>query len=126
MSSAVLIYKNITHLKANCILMKKLTTILGLAAVAGVAYKVLTQKKADGSTLIDDLTQASKGWSDKFNQFAEANKGWPDKIAQIIGNLKDKLMPDLKGPNGEDVFIDMYKRNYYTNDQGSRVYMNEA
>ena len=103
--------------------MKKFTTILGLAAVAGVAYKVLTHKKADGSTLLGDLTDASKGWSDKFNEFAEANKGWSDKISQFVGNLKDKLMPDVKGPNGEDVFTDMYKRNYYTDSLGSRTYM---
>ncbi len=32
-------------------------------------------------------------------------------------------MPDVKGPNGEDVFMDMYKRNYYKNDEGTRVYM---
>ncbi len=103
-----------------------MTTILGLAAVAGVAYKVLTHKKPDGTTLLDDLTEASKGWTDKLNEFAEANKGWKDKISQFVENVKDRLMPDMKGPNGEDVFTDMYKRNYYTDGTGSRVYMDEA
>ena len=99
---------------------------MGLAAVAGVAYKVLTHKKADGSTLLDDLTEAGKGWSDKLNDFAEANKGWKDKFNQFVTDVKDRLMPDMKGPNGEDVFTDMYKRNYYTDSQGGRVYMDEA
>ncbi|MES2874025.1 MAG: hypothetical protein V4708_09905 [Bacteroidota bacterium] len=103
--------------------MKKMTTILGIAAVAGVAYKVLTRKKADGSTLLDDLTEASKGWTDKVSEFADANKGWSEKITQFVEKIKDRLMPDVKGPNGEDVFMDMYKRNYYKNDEGTRVYM---
>src|SRR5688572_22127328 len=106
--------------------MKKMTTILGIAAVAGVAYKILTHKKADGSTLLDDLTEAGKGLGDKLNQFAEENKDWKDKVSQFVNKVKDTLMPDMKGPNGEDVFTDMYKRNYYTDGQGSRVYMDEA
>lgn len=103
--------------------MKKMTTLLGIAAVAGVAYKVLTHKKADGTTLLDDLSERSKDWSEKFNEFAEANKGWKDKFNQFVETVKDKLMPDVKGPNGEDVFVDMYKRNYYKSDEGTRVYM---
>lgn len=103
--------------------MKKMTTILGIAAVAGVAYKVLTHKKADGSTLLDELTDKSKGWADKVSEFAEANKGWSDKVSQFVDKIKDRLMPDVKGPNGEDVFVDMYKRNYYTTGEGTRVYM---
>lgn len=103
--------------------MKKMTTILGLAAVAGVAYKVLTHKKADGSTVLDDLTERTKGLTEKFNEFADANGGWKDKFNQFIEALKDRLMPDVKGPNGEDVFADMYKRNYYKSDDGTRVYM---
>ena len=106
--------------------MKKMTTLLGLAAVAGVAYKVLTHKKADGSTMLGDLTDRSKGWTEKFNEFAEANSGWKDKFNQFVEALKDRMMPDVKGPNGEDVFADMYKRNYYTDGQGGRVYMDEA
>ena len=106
--------------------MKKMTTLLGLAAVAGVAYKVLTHKKADGSTMLDDLTERSKGWTEKFNEFAEANNGWKDKFNQFVEALKDKVMPNVKGPNGEEVFADMYKRNYYNDGQGGRVYMDEA
>jgi hypothetical protein len=106
--------------------MKKITTILGVAAVAGVAYKVLTHKKADGSTLLDSLTEAGKGWADKFNEFADASGGWKDKFNEFVDDVKDRVMPDMKGPNGEDVFTDMYKRNYYTDGQGSRIYMEEA
>lgn len=89
--------------------MKKVVQLLGVAAAAGIAYKVLTQKKSNGTTLLDELTEASKGWADKLSEFA--------------GELKDKLMPDLKGPNGESVFKDMYKRNYYTDNTGTRTYM---
>ena len=103
--------------------MKKMTTLLGIAAVAGVAYKVLTHKKPNGTTLLDGLTDASKGWKEKVTQFAEANKGWTEKINQFVDTIKDKLMPGMKGPDGEDVFTDMYKRNYYKDNHGSRVYL---
>ena len=106
--------------------MKKITTILGIAAVAGVAYKILTHKKPDGSTMLDDLVESGKGLTDKFNEFAESGKGWKDKFNEFVDNVKDRLMPDMKGPNGEDVFTDMYKRNYYTTTDGSRIYMDEA
>ena len=106
--------------------MKKITTILGIAAVAGVAYKVLTHKKADGATLLDDLTQASKGWGDKINEFADSKGAWKDKFNDFVDKVKDRLMPDLKGPNGEDVYTDMYKRNYYSDGVGGRIYMDEA
>jgi hypothetical protein len=91
--------------------MKKVVQLLGVAAAAGLAYKVLTQKKANGSTMLEDLTEAGKGWADKLSQYA--------------GELKDKLMPGMRGPNGEDVYMDMYKRNYYMDTAGSRVYMEE-
>lgn len=105
--------------------MKKITTILGAAALAGVAYKLLTHKKPDGSTLLDDITGAGKEWGGKINEFVE-NKGWKDKFDQFVETVKDKLMPDLKGPNGEAVYTDMYKRNYYTDPDGSRIYMDEV
>ncbi|MEJ7779547.1 MAG: hypothetical protein WKF68_08145 [Daejeonella sp.] len=106
--------------------MKKMTTLIGIAAVAGVAYKLLTHKKANGSTLLDDLTEASKGWTEKVSQFADENKGWSEKINQFVDKIRDRLMPDMKGPNGEDVFMDMHKRNYYKNEEGSRVYTDMA
>ncbi len=91
--------------------MKKITQILSIAAAAGVAYKVLTTKRDDGTTLLDNLSEAGKGWGDKLNQY--------------MGKIQDKLMPGMKGPEGEDVFTDMYKRSYYMNKEGSRTYLED-
>ena len=91
--------------------MKKITQMLSIAAAAGVAYKVLTHKKNDGTTLLDQLSESSKGWTDKLNQY--------------MSTIQDKLMPGMTGPNGERVYKDMYKRNYYKNQEGSRTYLED-
>ena len=91
--------------------MKKITQMLSIAAAAGVAYKVLTHKKEDGTSLLDQLSESTKGWTDKLNQY--------------MSKIQDKLIPGMKGPNGEDVYRDMYKRSYYKSQEGSRTYMDD-
>ena len=76
-----------------------------------IIRQILTHKKSDGTTLLDDLT--------------EAGKGWTDKLSHYMGMLQDKLMPGMKGPNGEEVYSDMYKRSYYHNKEGARTYMED-
>ena len=81
-----------------------------LAAIAGAvgAAAILTRKRADGTSLFDDI--------------ADAGRNWGDKLVQYGTELKDKLMPDMKGPNGESVFSDMYDRHYYMDESNQRIY----
>ena len=92
--------------------MRNLTKLIGLAAGAAAVYTLLTRKREDGTSLWNDITEASKGWSDKVMEYGN--------------RLKDRLMNDVKGPNGEDVFSDMYDRHYYVDDQNRRIYMENA
>ena len=88
--------------------MKNAIKILGIIAGAVGAAAIITRKRADGSSMFDDISEKSKNWGDKLVQYGT--------------QLKDKLMPDLKGPNGESVFTDMYDRHYYMDGENSRVY----
>lgn len=88
--------------------MRNSIKILGVIAGAIAAAAIITRKRADGTSLFDDI--------------AEAGKGWGDRLVEYGGRLKDKLMPEMKGPNGESVFSDMYDRHYYMGDGDKRVY----
>lgn len=88
--------------------MKNSIKILGVIAGAIGAAALLTRKRADGTSMFDDV--------------ADAGKSWGDKLVQYGTQLKDKLMPEMKGPNGERVYSDMYDRRYYMNDESKRIY----
>ncbi|WP_026897936.1 hypothetical protein [Daejeonella oryzae] len=88
--------------------MRNSLKIIGIVAGAIAAASIITRKRADGTSLFDDIADASKGWSDKLQQYGT--------------KLKDRFLPDLKGPNGEDVFSDMYDRKYYMDDMNNRIY----
>jgi len=83
--------------------------ILGIIAGAVGAAALITRKRADGTSMFDDI--------------ADATRGWGDKLVQYGGQLKDKLMPEMKGPDGESVFSDMYGRNYYMTQENTRTYI---
>ena len=88
--------------------MKDVIKILGIIAGAVGAAAIITRKRADGTSMFDDISETGKNWGDKLVQYGT--------------QLKDKLMPDLKGPNGESVFADMYDRHYYLDQEDKRVY----
>ena len=88
--------------------MKNSIKILGIIAGAIGAAALITRKRADGTSLFDDIS--------------ETGKSWGDKVLEYGSQLRDKLMPDMKGPNGESVYTDMYDRHYYMNGENSRVY----
>ncbi|MEO8795387.1 MAG: hypothetical protein ABI390_07945 [Daejeonella sp.] len=92
--------------------MKNSIKIIGIVAGAVAAATLITRKRADGTTMFDDLADASKNLGDKLVQFGT--------------KLKDKFLPDMKGPNGEDMFADMYNRNYYLDDMNNRIYTDQA
>ena len=92
----------------NITAMKNSIKILAVIAGAIGAAAIITRKRADGTSLFDDISDASKSWGDKLVQYGT--------------QLKDKLMPEMKGPNGENVFSDMYDRYYYINESDQRIY----
>ena len=48
------------------------------------------------------------------------------KSAKRLGiKVKNTVMHEMSGPDGEPVFQDMYYRQYYENKLGARVYMED-
>ena len=92
--------------------MKNSIKIIGIVAGAVAAAALITRKRPDGSSLFDDIADASKGLGDKMLKYGN--------------QLKDRFMPGLKGPNGEDVYLDMYDRHYYMDEMNNRVYTDHA
>ena len=88
--------------------MKNSVKILAVVAGAIGAAAIITRKRADGTSLFDDISDAGRTWGDKLVRYGT--------------QLKDKLMPEMKGPNGESVFSDMYDRHYYMKPDNTRVY----
>ena len=88
--------------------MKNSIKILGVIAGAIGAAALLTRKRADGTSMFDEIADTSKNWGDKLVQYGT--------------QLKDRLMPEMKGPNGESVFSDMYDRQYYMDNDNKRIY----
>ncbi|MGB4773683.1 MAG: hypothetical protein WBP45_00790 [Daejeonella sp.] len=49
----------------------KLAKIIGVAAVAGAAYSLLTHKRENGKTLLDDITKAVKPCGKKLMKYMQ-------------------------------------------------------
>ncbi|MBC7744597.1 MAG: hypothetical protein H7096_05795 [Flavobacterium sp.] len=89
--------------------MKDLVKIIAIIAGAVGAAALLTRKRADGSTMYDMLS--GKG------------KEFGDKIVRYSAELKDRMMPDIKGSADENVFSNTYHRKYYMDDtNNNRIY----
>ncbi len=80
--------------------------VAGTATVAAIA---ITYKRKDGSSLADGIKDSAR------------NLG--DRVSNFTSRIKDRLLHHVKGPNGEPVFIDMYDRQFYENNEGKRVYL---
>ena len=92
--------------------MKNSLKIIGIIAGAVTAATLITRKRADGTSLFDHI--------------ADASKGFGDRIAQWGSNLKDRLIPHSKEPEDDDLFSDMYKREFYMYDKKNRIYTDNA
>ena len=90
--------------------MKNSVKILAIIAGAVGAAALLNRKRADGSSIFNDISQKGRHLG--------------DKIAEYGTQIKDKFTPDKTGPNGESVFSDMYDRHYYMDDTDTRIYTN--
>jgi|GEM_PF-753000 len=92
--------------------MKKKLGILGAVAGAAAVVAILYYRREDVSRLTESFAGTAKSAGEKL-------KGYTRK-------LKDRLLNDVHGPNGEPVYMDMYDRRFYENADGDRVYMEEA
>lgn len=59
------------------------------------------------------------------DELLNSAKGLGDRLVRYGNRLKDSLLHHVKGPNGEDVYIDMYDRQFYEDPSGKRVYLAE-
>ena len=92
--------------------MKKKLGILGAVAGAAAVVAILYYRKEDVSRLTES--------------FAGTAKNAGKKLKNLTRNLKDRLLHDVHGPNGEPVYLDMYDRQFYENPEGKRVYLDKA
>ncbi|MXV17117.1 hypothetical protein [Hufsiella ginkgonis] len=89
--------------------MKKTTSLLMvLAGVAAVSAVVIYRKKFG---------------TDFTGRIADTLNEAGNKIRRYGRQLKDRLMHDVHGPNGEHVYADMYDRHFYEDPQGKRIYL---
>ena len=88
----------------------KNATIWGIAAGVATATAVLmTYKRKNGTTLADGIKDSARQLGDKLVNFGT--------------KIKDRLVHHVKGPHGEQVYLDMYDRQFYEDAEGRRVYM---
>lgn len=87
--------------------MKRSSQIIGIAAAAGIAYKLLTYKKSNGKTPLDDVS--------------ETYKTWTDKLSYIMTDCKDRIRQVSRSASGKDIFEDKKQKKYYANKNVSRI-----
>ena len=92
--------------------MKKKLGILGAAAGAAAVLAILYYRREDVSRLADS--------------FAGSAKNAGQKLKSYTRKIKDRLLHDVHGPNGEPVYADMYDRQFYENQDGDRIYLDHT
>lgn len=89
--------------------MKKLVVLGVGAGAAAAAIVALMYRRKDGTRLADGLIDSARGFGNRLVEYGN--------------QIKDRLLHNVKGPNGEPVYLDMYDRQFYENDMGHRVYL---
>ena len=87
----------------------KNTTLWGIVAGAAAVSAVLYYKRNEVSRASENLLNSARDLG--------------DRLAQYGSELKDRLLHNVKGPNGESVYVDMYDRQFYQDEAGKRVYL---
>jgi len=85
------------------------TTIWGIVAGAAAVTAMLYYKRNEVSEMTGNLKNSARNLGDRLVEYGT--------------ELKDRLLNNVKGPNGEPVYLDMYDRQFYENEMGKRVYM---
>ena len=90
----------------------KNTTLLGLVAGAAAVTAILYYKRNEVSRVSGNLIDSAKSLGDRLVEYGS--------------ELKDRILHNVKGPNGEPVYLDMYDRQFYEDETGKRVYMDAS
>lgn len=57
------------------------------------------------------------------NNLVGSAKNVGNKLKDYTNQIKDRLLHNVHGPKGEQVYIDMYDRQFYEDETGHRVYL---
>jgi hypothetical protein len=85
------------------------STLWGIVAGAAAVTAVLYYKRNEVSRASGNILSSAR------------NLG--DRLVEYGSEIKDRILHNVKGPNGEDVYLDMYDRQFYEDDMGKRVYL---
>ena len=84
--------------------------IWGIVASAAAATAVFTTyKRKDGTRITDGILDSAR-------QFG-------NMLSHLGYQLKNRMLHNVSGPNGEPIYLDMYDRQFYENQEGKRVYL---
>ncbi|WP_256012928.1 hypothetical protein [Desertivirga xinjiangensis] len=100
--------------------MRKIIGTLIVTLLLGVANESYSQEKKDTTTFGQEVKQAGKATGKAVKK---AGKKTGEVGAKAAAKVKDKSLKDVKGPNGETVYIDKHQRKYYINKDARRVYL---
>lgn len=89
--------------------MKKMAFWGVTAGAAAAAIVALMYRRKDGSRMADGFMDSARSMGGRLLNFGN--------------QLKDRLLHHVKGPNGEAVYLDMYDRQFYEDDLGRRIYL---
>jgi len=89
--------------------MKNLAIWGAVAGAAAATAFLTTYKRKNGTRLTDGLLEHAR------------NIG--NRVAEYGNQIKDRLLNNVKGPNGENIYLDMYDRQFYEDNSGKRVYV---
>jgi len=79
--------------------------VAGAAAVTAVLYYKRNEVSRASGNILDSA------------------KDFGDRLVQYGSDLKDRILHNVKGPNGEPVYLDMYDRQFFEDEMGKRVYL---
>ena len=86
--------------------------LIGAIAGAAAVVAILYYRRDDVSKISENLVGSAKNLGGKLRDYTN--------------QLKDRILHNVHGPHGEQVYLDMYDRQFYEDDQGRRVYMDNA
>jgi hypothetical protein len=102
--------------------MRKLLKIILFTFLAGGITSAYSQEKKDTTTVGQDLKHAGKSTGKAVKK---AGKKVGEVGAKGAAEIKDKPLKNMKGPNGEKVYVDKYDRKYYISKDAKRIYIKD-
>lgn len=116
--------------------MKKLISFAICAlfiSVCSTGFAQDAKTKRDTSSIGKDLKKATKATGKAIGKgakkVAKGAKAVGKKTAEVsskgYAEIKDKPLKNIKGPNGETVYVNKYNQKYYVDKRGRWIYLDE-